>query len=89
MENKTLENYRYFADKVGCTRYDPCPICYRCKIKASHLYEACSRCQVPYCGRHTEKIREKFIKRSNFRITVSDEVGQALKEMARRVGVND
>ena len=47
-----------------CPRYDPCPICDKCRAKASHLYKACETCNIPICS-HTYADREKMIKRNN------------------------
>lgn len=85
MKSQTLQQYEDAAAKVGCENYDPCPICYKCRRKASHLYQMCALCEVHVCFRHTEKTREMFIRRENFAITVTDEVAEALKELARKV----
>lgn len=61
----------------GCSMYDPCPICFKCKAKASHLYERCVSCPVEFCG-HSEKQRAMLIRRENFAITVSDETAKKL-----------
>jgi hypothetical protein len=50
--------------------YEPCPICFRCKVKASHLYVKCQDCQVPIC-RHSDKNRNMMIRRENFAIKTS------------------
>lgn len=60
---------KHFAEesrRVSCTRYDPCPICYKCMIKASHLFIKCQNCQVPICG-HQERARNFMIRRENFK----------------------
>lgn len=67
-----------------CPRYDPCPICDKCRAKASHLYKACEVCQIPICA-HTYADREKMIKRKNFIELVSPEVMAFIKELDRRV----
>ena len=56
-----------------CPRYDPCPICDKCRAKASHLYVACQTCKIPICS-HTYADREKMIKRDNFTIIVAPEI---------------
>lgn len=53
------------AKRQRCPRYQPCPICYKCMVKASHLYLKCQSCPIPICG-HTEKERELMIRRENF-----------------------
>lgn len=72
-KNKELSN--------GCSMYDPCPICFKCKVKASHLYQRCVECPVEFCG-HSEKQRAMMIRRENFAITVTPETGRQLADMA-------
>lgn len=48
-----------------CTRYSGCPICDKCKNKASHLYIACQKCIIPNCT-HDYKTIKKMIVRRNF-----------------------
>ena len=67
-----------------CPRYDPCPICDKCRNKASHLYVACQTCQIPICS-HTYEDRQKMIKRKNFTILVEHETMEAIKEMAEEI----
>lgn len=52
-----------------CLRYDPCPICEKCKAKASHLYVSCQTCQIPICV-HDYKRITAMIKRKNFIIKI-------------------
>lgn len=59
----------------GCAMYDPCPICYKCIAKASHLYRRCEECPVQFCG-HNHKQRSYMIRRENFAITVTKETGE-------------
>lgn len=63
-----------------CPRYDPCPICDKCRAKASHLYKACETCNIPICS-HTYADREKMIKRNNFTQIVTPEVMTAIEEL--------
>lgn len=63
-----------------CPRYDPCPICDKCRNKASHLYVACQTCKIPICS-HTYSDRDKMIKRKNFEITVTDEIIKKIKQI--------
>ena len=67
-----------------CPRYDPCPICDKCRAKASHLYKACEACNIPICS-HTYADREKMIKRNNFTQIVTSEVMSAIKELEREL----
>lgn len=67
-----------------CPRYDPCPICDKCRAKASHLYKACETCNIPICS-HTYADREKMIKRNNFIQIVTPEVMAAIKELGKEL----
>lgn len=67
-----------------CPRYDPCPICDKCRAKASHLYKSCEICKIPICS-HTYKDREKMIKRSNFTILVTEETMKMIEDTANKV----
>lgn len=67
-----------------CPRYDPCPICDKCRAKASHLYKACETCNIPICS-HTYADREKMIKRNNFTQIVTPEVMAAIKELEKEM----
>lgn len=64
-----------------CPRYDPCPICDKCRNKASHLYVACQTCQIPICS-HTYEDRKKMIKRKNFTILVEHETIEEITRLA-------
>ena len=84
--SRNRDNYaageRKFYD---CPRYDPCPICDKCRAKASHLYVACQTCKIPICS-HTYNDRDKMIKRKNFEIKVTKDVMQSIKELDEQVG---
>lgn len=67
-----------------CPRYDPCPICDKCRNKASHLYVACQTCQIPICS-HTYQDREKMIKRENFTIIAEPETMEEIRRLAAEV----
>lgn len=67
-----------------CPRYDPCPICDKCRAKASHLYVACQTCQIPICS-HTYQDREKMIKRKNFTVIVEHDTMEEIRKMAAEV----
>lgn len=68
----------------SCPRYDPCPICDKCRAKASHLYKSCEHCKIPICS-HTYQDREKMIRRNNFTILVNDDIMNIIKAEADRV----
>lgn len=68
----------------SCPRYDPCPICDKCRNKASHLYVACQTCQIPICS-HTYQDREKMIKRKNFTIIAEHETMEEIRRLAAEV----
>lgn len=61
----------------GCSMYEPCPICFKCQNKATHLYVRCETCPVQFCG-HNHKQRSFIIRRENFAITVTKETGEKL-----------
>ncbi len=67
-------------EAVACSRYNPCPVCYRCMSKASHLFELCAECPIPFCV-HDDRTRNMVIKRENFAINVSPEVGELFKKL--------
>ena len=67
-----------------CPRYDPCPICDKCRAKASHLYKACETCNIPICS-HTYADREKMIKRNNFTQFVSSEIMDAIRKLGEKI----
>ena len=69
-----------------CLSYDPCPICDKCRNKASHLYVKCQICEIPICV-HTYKDREKMIKRHNFRFVVTEETMNKLKEVSSKMNI--
>lgn len=64
----------------SCPRYDPCPICDKCRAKASHLYKSCENCKIPICS-HTYADRDMMIKRKNFEILVPKETMDAIKNI--------
>ncbi|ABS83744.1 hypothetical protein 0305phi8-36p186 [Bacillus phage 0305phi8-36] len=74
--NKELSN--------NCDMYEPCPICFKCQNKATHLYQRCEECPVQFCG-HSHKQRSFIIRRENFAIKVTDETGEKFKEAAEQV----
>ena len=67
-----------------CSLYDPCPICDKCRNKASHLYVRCQTCTIPICI-HTHADRVKMIKRKNCKVKVTKEVFNKLKELSEEV----
>lgn len=82
---RNRDNYEAGESKFKtCPRYDPCPICDKCRNKASHLYVACQTCKIPICS-HTYADRDKMIKRKNFEIIVPEEVMNIIKEIDKEV----
>ena len=67
----------------GCPMYEPCPICYKCQVKATHLYEQCASCPLEFCG-HNNKQRTFMIRRENFAIKVNKDTMAQLIAMADR-----
>lgn len=67
-----------------CPRYNPCPICFKCQNKASHLYVSCQTCQIPICA-HTYYDREKMIKRKNFVNYVTPEIMGMIKDLDKNI----
>lgn len=57
---------------LTCNMYDPCPICDKCKNKASHLFVRCQTCKIPTCT-HSYRDKNKMIRRDNFEIKANDE----------------
>ena len=79
--SRNRDNYEAGERKFKtCPRYDPCPICDKCRAKASHLYVACQTCKIPICS-HTYADRDKMIKRKNFTVMVSQETMKAIKHV--------
>jgi hypothetical protein len=68
----------------GCTMYEPCPICFKCQNKASHLYIRCESCPLDFCG-HNHKQRSLIIKRENFAVTVTDETGEEFLKLSENL----
>lgn len=69
-------NKEVFEEEIksigGCSRYNPCKLCYKCKNKASHLYVKCQICRVPICV-HKHSDIAKMIKRKNFTVKLPKE----------------
>ena len=79
--SRNRDNYEAGEPKFkNCPRYDPCPICDKCRAKASHLYVSCQTCKIPICS-HTYADRDKMIKRKNFEIKVTEEVMNLIKDI--------
>jgi len=70
----------------GCRRYLPCPICYKCGNKASHLYIKCQLCRIPACV-HTHREKEAMIRRANFYVHVTGGVMAAIIEKSGALDV--
>lgn len=78
-------NKKSFEEKeenfTTCKRYNPCPICDKCKNKASHLYVKCQTCIIPICV-HDHKTITKMILRKNFLVKVqNEEFKEAFKKL--------
>lgn len=67
-----------------CPRYDPCPICDKCRNKASHLYVSCQTCRIPICS-HTYQDRERMIKRKNFVHIVTSDIMDKIKKIDKEI----
>lgn len=69
----------------NCQWYEPCPICDKCKNKASHLYVRCQNCQIPICS-HTHKNKSTMIRRANFELVVKDkEIRESILELKKNI----
>lgn len=84
LHGSNQEYYLRESRRVRCSMYEPCPICYKCKVRASHLYRKCEACRVPIC-RHSEKDRAFMIRRENFAIKES-QLGPDAIEAFRNLG---
>ena len=72
-----------------CKWYDPCPICEKCKNKASHLYVRCQTCLIPNCV-HSFKDINIMIKRKNFIFEIKDlEFKKAFRSLKRKENENE
>ena len=86
--NQTLfkQNKDIFAQNEKrfhiCPQYQPCPVCHKCKAKASHLYVKCQTCTIPIC-RHTYGDAKKLIKREPFTIRATEEMAQMILEIEK------
>ena len=67
-----------------CLRYKPCPICYKCKNKASHLFKACETCKISTCT-HSYSDMAKMIRRENFVQYVTEDVYEAIEQISEEV----
>lgn len=65
-----------------CKMYEPCPLCDKCRNKASHLYVKCQSCEIPICT-HTHADKAKMLKRDNFKVKVSKETYNKLVKMVK------
>ena len=64
------EDFEEMVAAINCSEYQPCPICFKCMVKAGHQYLQCEECQVPLCH-HKASDRYKMIRPSNFTIEVN------------------
>jgi hypothetical protein len=67
-----------------CSMYDPCPICFKCQNKATHLYKRCEECPLDFCG-HNHKQRSFIIRRENFGITVTNETKEEFLKLSEKL----
>lgn len=65
LQGSNKELYQQEAERLRCPRYWPCPICHKCRHKASALHLKCQKCSIPKCA-HKESDREFMIRRENF-----------------------
>lgn len=49
---------------LTCKRYNPCPMCDKCKNKGSHLHMACASCTIPICVHDTKTINKMIVRRN-------------------------
>lgn len=77
-----LETFKELSK--GCAMYEPCPLCFKCMNKATHLYARCVTCPLEFCG-HNHKQRSFMIRRENFGIKVSKETYAKIKRVADKV----
>lgn len=64
-----------------CKMYKPCPICDKCEVKASHLFERCAECTIPLCN-HKHKDKVFMIRRENFRLNLDNQIIQELRKLS-------
>lgn len=67
-----------------CSRYEPCPICFKCRVKGSHIYDKCDKCALDICIHKDEHIGY-FIKRDNFTTPMPEDVAIYLKKLEEEV----
>lgn len=68
----------------NCSLYEPCPVNFRCIVKASHLYKRCEYCAVPP-AQHNHKARAWAIRRENFAIKVTPETEQQFLALSKKM----
>lgn len=68
----------------ACSKYEPCPICYKCRVKASHIYIKCDECSIDLCIHKDEHIN-RFIIRDNFKQPIDKEVCDLLKDKEKEL----
>lgn len=88
-DTKLLSNKDTLLDMAeGCSKYLPCPLCYKCRNKGSHLYVKCDSCLIPICV-HTDSQINMLIRRDNFTQEVSKEMVDFLKKEELIIGGKD
>jgi hypothetical protein len=85
-DHKFISNEKEFEKELkrigGCKRYLPCPICFKCLNKSSHLDLKCQICRIPICV-HTYEQRKKMIKRKNFELNLTDETKSIFEQIGK------
>ena len=68
----------FIEQSNNCPMYEPCPLCYKCQVKASHLYLQCAECPLEFCA-HNDKQRTMMIRRENFAVALSKEAQECIE----------
>lgn len=67
-----------------CSRYEPCPVCYKCRVKGSHIYDRCDSCPIAICT-HEDRHIGRFVVRDNFATPMPKEVSDYIKSLESKV----
>lgn len=68
----------------ACIRYEPCPVCYKCRVKGSHIYSKCDKCPIDICVHKDEHI-SRFVVRDNFETPMSEVIANYFKDKEKEV----
>ena len=74
------EYEQYAREGIKCHNYEGCSICFKCKVKAWHIYEKCNRCEILHCY-HKEADRQKLIKPKNFTYNKEDSISKSINKV--------